>query len=1176
MTKHRITSKIGVLLFCVLACAAPLKAQNNKGTILGTVKDPNDALVKDAKVTVVNVDTGDIREATTADDGAYSVPQLLPGKYRVTVSSAGFQDVVFEGVALETNARLPLDAKFSTVTGGGGTVTVTAEAAPLVESETSVRGDIITGKQVTDLPIPQRNFTLLAGLSPGVTRPVANVLGGGGQFTNDAPTGNSTESTRFRESGGSVISANGARVTNNNFTLDGVDNNETQFGQIGIYPNPDAIAEFKVETSVPSAESGRAGGAIISTTFKSGTNALHGTLYEFYQGHFASARPVNNKNPPNYVTHNFGGTVGGPIYLPRPGEGTPYFYDGRNRSFFFFSYNGQRNGTPAFGGEFNFVTVPTLKIRNGDFSELLEPGTLVTYNTVSGPKVVPRGTIFDANGNPFPGNVIPRSLLNQTALNYFNAYPVPTLSGLENNYQRNRSERANLDGYDIRIDHNITQVNTFFARYSKSQSVRIRDNNFPLGSSPNNNDLASGFGAGNEFGDSRQIALGDTHLFSPTIVNDARAGYTRVNIGIFNPGVGGALGFSPTNAADLGTQRTNNCGLTCSGTVLLGVTGTGPKQPDLEFVGDGGPFYFTSNNFFFGNTLTVVHGNQTYKFGGDLRVRQNVNLDAGRSGSAKGNFVFTTGALVTNATGGTENLNRNGFFSAREGIPLGPNDAGNGYANFLLGFAPTELSRGIPAGIPFLSSKEMAFFVQDDWKVNSNLTLNLGLRYDVFTPQTERYDRQANFDPTTRQLVRTNDGSPFGRGGVKTDKNNFGPHLGFAYSGLRDDKKLVMRGGYALMYSPDISGQQPLSSNFLSGGRYDRVPFNSPSLAGVNIATGPPVPNNTTPPDRFTPGADTQVFFNDPNAKTEIYHQYNLTFQYEFAPGWLAEAGYVGSLGRNLLVVRNIGNGGGGSREISTIGQVIKTEDIGSSSYNSLQTKLERRFTKGLSILSSYTWAHAIDNTPGGFCIPGPDVSGCGPSNPVIGITLDKGNSDLDIRHRFTFANVYDLPFGRGRRFGGNIPKAVDFFLGGFQFNNVITVQSGPVYSVFANGARVDLIGDPFSNIPPGRELNRAAFRAATTPIFATDPTGPKYGSLGRNVFRGQRQEYWDASLFKNFGVPSISEAFNVQLRIQAYNLLNHINHYRPVNNFNDTGSFGIDKANQRPRQLEFSLKVLF
>ena len=448
------------------------------------------------------------------------------------------------------------------------------------------------------------------------------------------------------------------------------------------------------------------------------------------------------------------------------------------------------------------------------------------------------------------------------------------------------------------------------------------------------------------------------------------------------------------------------------------------------------------------------------------------------------------------------------------------------------------------------------------------------MRYDVFTPQTERYNRQSNFNPATGNLVRTTDSGPNGRGGVPTDKNNFGPRIGFAYSGLRDDRKLVIRGGYGLLYSPDVSGQQPLSSNFLVGGGYS-LNFNDAGLVGVNIQTGPPVPSVAPLADSFRPNVDSQIFFIDPNnSKSEIFHQYNLTAQYEFRPNWLAEIAYVGSLGRNLLVVRNIGNNGAGSRQVN-FNNVVTTEFTGASRYDSLQSKIERRFTKGLSIITTYTWSHSIDNTPGGFCLQGPGSSGCGPSNPRLGLNNDRGSSDFDTRHRFTFANTYDLPFGRGRRFGGNMPKALDFLIGGFQFNNIVTLQSGPVYSVFGNGGRADIIGAPFANLTGGRELNRAAFRDPASPIFSTDPTGPKFGRSGRNIFRGQRQEFWDASMFKNFRITAISEAFNVQARVQVYNVLNHINHFRPETNIG-SDQFGRDNNNQRQRQLEFSLKIIF
>src|SRR5215203_6570847 len=389
------TVQLLLLALLILSSAISTLAQNNKGAIVGTVKDPNDALVAKAQVKVTSTRTGEVRTADTSDDGTFTVTNLEPGPYNVTVEGTGFQAVTFEGVQVETNSRQPLDVKFSTVASGSSSVTIMAESAPLVESETSFRGDLITGCEVTDLPIPQRNFTLLAGLAPGVTRPNLGLLGGGGNFVAGGGGQNNTESTRFRESGGSVMVVNGARATNNNFTLDGVDNNESQFGQIAIYPNPDAIAEFKIESSVPSAESGRAGGGIISTTFKSGGNEVHGTVGEIYQGRFLSAAAAKFDDPtsqpvPNYVTHNYYGTVGGPIFLPRPGEGGSALYNGRNRTFFFFSMNGQRNSTPIFGGtgDPQAVPVPTARMRVGDFGELLRPGTTQTFAVAGGPDVV--------------------------------------------------------------------------------------------------------------------------------------------------------------------------------------------------------------------------------------------------------------------------------------------------------------------------------------------------------------------------------------------------------------------------------------------------------------------------------------------------------------------------------------------------------------------------------------------------------------------------------------------------------------------------------------------------------------------------------------------------------------------------------------------------------------------
>jgi hypothetical protein len=1193
MSQPRTTGQLFFTLVSLLVFSIPALAQSNRGTIVGSVKDPQGALVAGAKITAINTSTAEVREATSDENGTFTIPNLEPGKYRVSVDASGFQSVVYEEVTVETASRVPLDVAFTAVAGAQGSVTITAEGASLVESESSVRGDLITGRQVTELPIPQRNFTLLAGLSPGVTRPALSTLGGGGNFDSGGP-GKGTESTRFRESGGSVISANGARVTNNNFSLDGVDNNESQFGQIAIFPNPDSIQEFKVETSVPSAETGRAGGAVISTTFKSGTNDYHGTAFEFYQGLVASARPVYNKNPANTNTHNFGGTIGGPIFLPNFGEGGPSLWSGRNKSFFFFSYNGQRNSTPAFGSSEAPVTVPTLRMRQGDFSELLQPGNLRTYNTINGPVIAPQGTIFDANGVPFAGNIIPPALFSAAGFNVLNGYPLPTNTGLIRNYDRNRKEKANINQYDIKIDHNITTENRFFGRYSKATNERIRDNNFPLGSAPNGLDLPSGFGAGTEFGNTRQVALGDTHIFSPTVVNEARAGYSRFEIGIFNTGQGGAQGFSSTIAQDLGIPGVNVCGVTCSGSILLGVIGSDADRGDLEFIGDGSPFFFLSNNYYFGDTLTVVRGNQTLRFGGELRVRQNQPATAGVN--AKGQYQY-----------GTQN---GGFLAGNYGgIPIGPLDAGSSYANFLLGNPPAHIDRAVTGG-PFLqSAKEISFFVQDDWKVNQDLTLNLGLRYDIFTPFTERFDRQLNFLPDQNALVRAG-GNGLPRGLRETDKNNFGPRIGFAWSGFRENKTVVLRGGYGLLYSVDSSniGSFAVDQPFNGGGSYN---CNINQFGAAPCAQFPPAFSLDTPlpvpPDVFLVGPSfpaaniTQnVFAIDQNLKDEMYHQLNLTGQWEFRPNWLAEVAYVANFGRNLQIDRNIGTDpfrGPGAR-IVNLAFVNFTDDVGRSSYHGLQSKLEKRFARGLSILSTYTWAHTIDNGPGRFAgNSNPSRGLFGPQNP-LDFNNERGNSDLDIPHRFTFANVYDLPFGRERRFGKNWSKALDFFIGGWQWNNLIQVQSGPTYTVVygEGGPRPMVVGDP---TPTGdqrarrMQFNPAAFAPPSIRVFPGSPD-PVYGSLGRNTFRGDRQEYWDMSLFKNF---RLGESFNMQFRIQAYNVFNHVNRNVPerniepcflngvyneaqcVSNSQDSPNnrhIGIDTSAQRMRQLEWGLRILW
>src|SRR5919197_3217024 len=410
--RSQLFFRVGCVALMLAACVVNSFAQSNKAEITGSVTDQNGAAIKDATVKITNPATGYTREVKTSGEGSYSAPSLDIGLYDIEVSASGFKTEKRDAVKLNVGDKLGLDIVLQAGQ-VSDVVTVTGEA-PLVQSESSDRGGVISGREVTELPLSGRNFTELATLTPGVARSANAGVGGAGpdsrQFNNGDPRAGSggpgssnpqgdTPTSRFARSGGGSLTVNGQRPTNNNFSLDGVDNNEPQFGTIGIFPNPDAIAEFRVTTSIPPAEVGRAAGAVINTTTKSGTNEFHGSMYYYGQNSALNAfHPMLKRDralaisrgdrfiPTKAVQqiHEFGGTFGGPLPLPRFGEGGRSIYSGKNRTFFFFDYLGQRNHLPFPVA----TTVPTARSRNGDFSEFASCG----------------GIIDPTTGVQFPGN----------------------------------------------------------------------------------------------------------------------------------------------------------------------------------------------------------------------------------------------------------------------------------------------------------------------------------------------------------------------------------------------------------------------------------------------------------------------------------------------------------------------------------------------------------------------------------------------------------------------------------------------------------------------------------------------------------------------------------------------------------------------------------------------------
>jgi hypothetical protein len=1191
MTTHRRTTgllpQVGALVLLLAAFALTASAQTNKATITGTVTDQNGGTVAGASVTVSNINTGAERTVVTGDDGNYEVPLLDVGQYRVAVTAPTFKKSIRENVTLQIGDRLPVDVVLQPGD-VGAEVTVTAEA-PLVESESSDRGSVITGREVTELPLSGRNFTQLATLTPGVVRANNVGLGGGPEARSfnggDPRAGNggpgasnengSSESSRFNRSGGAALSVNGQRATNNNFSLDGVDNNEPQFGSIGVFPNPDAIAEFKVTTSIPPAEVGRASGAVINTSIKSGTNDFHGSLYYYGQnsrlnayhpvlktklgealGRNASAPEISALLKPVQQIHEFGGTIGGPII--------------HNRTFFFFDYLGQRNHLPFPANS----TVPTALSRNGNFSD---------FPTIRDPRT----------GLPFAGNIIPANRIAAVGRNYLNAYPQPTRNifnpgdGKDNigeaNFFTQRANSETINNYEFKIDHRLSSTNSLTGRFNDQKLTTVRANLFP-GNIP-----TAGFGAGEEHGDSRQISISDTHTFSPTVLNEFRFGLTQIQVSIFNCGVGGSCGVSPSFAQDIGIPNSNDGSLEASGGALIGNFGTG----FLEFTGDGGLFQVKSKNPYFADTLTVIKGNQSIKFGAEVRMRRLNTIDGGRTGTLKGQFQYGDTGPISQplATGqvcpaeSTIQVNigtvMNPIFQTQcfvrpDNIPYG--GAGNGQANILLGLPAIFVSRSRIFGGPFnLRSQEIGLFVQDDWKVNDRLTLNLGLRYDLFLPYSEADGRYSLFDIAAQRVVVASGGSDRL---VQTDKNNFGPRIGFAYS-INKEKTFVMRGGYALLYTLDGVDYPPgvrnaPFSNSVSFNQNGNNP--SPTATTFSMVTGPP---NVPQVDPANIPTSIGVFSVDPQQKTPFVHQFQLSFQYQLAKDYSVDFGYVGNRSHNLLYANDIGVGGlalaRNAANLFIDNGVIYTNGA-RSWYDAFQAQLQKRLSGNVQGQVSYTWSHTIDNSTGIFNGLGDSRNGRGgPINP-FNLDQDRGNSSLDVRHLLSASAIVDVPFGTGKTYFNN--GAVGKVFEGIQLNFIVNARSGYPYSVTCdncNGAnRPTLIGDPFSNLSGGRILNPAAF--STNPAVLASVTNPagrtiRFGTLGRNTFRGPGIYTVDMSFFKN---TKLMEALTMQLGLEFFNLFNHANYTVPNNNVSN-GDFGLIKYNAgTARVIQYRLKFIF
>lgn len=1171
-------AKTFVLLILVLlwtgAAAFP---QSETGRLIGTVTDTSGADIPDATVRVTELETNRVVTTQSQSDGSYVLTALPVGHYKAEASKDSFKTVVAT-FALDISQVKELNFKLEV--GSIREVVEVTNAIPLVDTSTSSAGEIIQGKQVVDLPLNGRNFTSLALMTPGVSRGAYSNNAAGLAYGNPA-----AETWRNYDSGSAALAVNGLRPQANNYLVDGIDNNESLVNTIVIIPAIEDIDQFKTTTNVAAAEFGRAGGAIVQVATKSGTNQIHGAAYWFNRSKIGAADVFQYTNEsqcthigqsgcvplPPLSRNQFGASLGGPIW--------------KDKLFAFVDYQGWRQTLPN-----GVVTtrVPTSLMRQGNFTELLAPGTgtatSLPYSGLPGCAAAAaaqpnafasagNGYIFDPTTclpfgwdttNDVAGaniNMIPSASQIQPAVKYLNLFPLPNISTAnvaknDPNFSQIEQNVINMNDYDARLDFVATSKDTLFARYSLGTDFLngtqiLKDSTHLLPS-----------GGGINPSHPRQVAVGWTHFLSPSTVNEFHYGWIRDLSGYQQPN-----GSVPT-AANIGIQNANTSPL------LGGMPIIGGWYGNLSYIGDGGPYLIVEPTNQFSDSLSWTRGKHIFKFGASI-IRRGVNWDQGNN--AKGYFWIDDG----NYGGMPAPTSFHGTFTGYETSEL------------LAGFMGAY-SVGAFSGYYQTRSWENGFFAQDDFRVTSKLTLNLGLRYDVLSWPTEAHNHMSNFNPATGQLVEAG-ASGWPAALVNTPHNDWGPRVGFAYD-LRGDGKTVIRGGYGFFYyldrggvanelsnNPDFNGSStyyacPTAATCGTGYRFT---FTGAAAAG---ATDPTSATGALPPKvGISPTAVTNtnnVIYYPKNSPNSHIQEWNIQVERALDHQTSFAIAYVGTKMGNLATTFNANatvlgsNPGtswfpvGGTINPNGVGSINATEMIGTGSYNGLQTKLTRRMSNGLQVTAAYTWSHTLDNSTSAFGSSGGVLMG---NNGTPLLQYQRGNSDTDQRNLFTLSSLYELPFGRGKMLAPDVPKAVDYVIGGWQWNNVI---------VLASGTPLDISGAP--NSPNGRpDYHGGCKTNVSWHIWMSCPAGAftapsgLVGNLPRNFFAGPGTHTWDMSLVKNIPV---GERVMTQLRAQVYNLTNTPQFQNPDTNYNN-GDFGqLMNARVAPsnRQLELAIRVSF
>ena len=1112
--------RISAVLFyaCALAMFATTSfAQGTTGQLTGTVVDPNGAVVQGATVTVRNRDTGLERQATTNDDGTFSVQLLPPGLYRVTASGSGFSEAVVEEVRVQITETATVNISLA-VAGGSSIVTVTADP-PTVQLESSQVGRVIDERAISQLPLPTRNFQQLLTLSPGTYASVSN----------------NTELGR----GDVTVSVNGQRTTSNNIRINGIDANSVGTNSTPnlAVPATDSLQEFIVQTSTYDASTGRNAGGNVEAITKSGSNDFHGNVYEFFRNEKLNANDfiLNSAGRPRPIfrRNQFGGTIGGPII--------------REKFFFFGSYQGtrERNGASLN----NSLTFP-----------IIDPRLTDNNRTAAG-----LATAFGLT----PAQISPVSLALLQARLSSGQFVIPSAATASGLTPISGVSSFTENQFNLNLDYTLSQKHTlsgkgFFASNPTTQS------NYNFAGLGNGNQQLPGFGGRLDIIQTL-FSLTDTYVFSPNVVNQARLGFSRLRVT--------SVPEEPITAASLGI--TTPFASTYPGLPTIFVTG--------QFSLGSSPLADQSsriNTFTLNDTLSFnVGGKHRFRAGGEFRP-------------SRVDFYF------------------NAFTRGQINFPT--------FSSFLTGGSLTALGVSILGSGVFdrsLRTDDFGAFIQDDFKVNDRLTLNLGLRYDLFTFPRDIRGRLVNFIPEQFRagtaaspvgppngIVQAGNGTlpgvpTVGETLIPTDKNNFAPRVGFAYR-LTDSDNLVLRGGYGIYYdrpSTRLINTQLFNYPYLGIGVGLLAPGVFRTFANPFISLPPPgaFPVADTVPSPLNPlsplGVPISGLFIDPNMKTPYVQQYNINLQYEFVKNWLLEVGYVGSKGTKLLQTVTLNQasynpatglfnpppfGAFVSANRNVTGGLQQVRSNGNSNYDSLQLSVTKRFSQGLQLLSAYTYGKSVDTYSG---------TGLNEITTVPGDQLDlntnRSPSDFDRRHRFVTSFVYDLPKLKS---DSRLMRAL---FNNFQLSGIVTLQTGTPFSIiesngtsviqranFAPGFSGSLDGTG-STDPQNLYFNTAAFTRSTLFLVGTtrnpafDPNAP-YGNTGRNLIYGPGQKNVDFSIVKFL---PFTERLRGEFRTEFFNIFNFVNFANPGNNILVPSTFGrITSTSSGPRVIQFAFKLNF